>query len=422
MSLSPCCATGFRWEGTPKGKETTLSSNKAYVTGTNKEAAVLIVHDIFGWTLTNARMLADHYAEEADVTVYLPVLRPRGNLRCFRSTHAVRFSTGRIDRIRTRERAFALDEYAHTNLSLRGSFAGEIVAPNRLDPAYAGEPFDIGDFITRNNKDTRWPEISSCAKALKTELGYKKVGAIGFCYGGWAVLKPGAKENAFVDCVSTAHPALMENADIDAIGCPVQFLAPEEDNTFTPEMKEYTLKTLPTLGIDFDYQYFAGLKHGFATRGDVNDPKQKHGLERAKNAAEHLSTLPSLRRHFSLLARWSIFMMAIFRLLLKHLLHLVEELRRLQWMLTRHIVKRRRGDVVRLAVADKGVVLEQVLYFRRVEGRLFLEDGVGFVSGKKRSTCVHGRRKKRVWGKGGVEVCRDVLGNVFELELHVQSF
>ncbi|KIW70386.1 hypothetical protein PV04_02659 [Phialophora macrospora] len=238
MSLSPCCATGFRWDGTPKGTETTLSSNKAYVTGTNKEAAVLIVHDIFGWTLTNARMLADHYAEEADVTVYLPDF-----------------------------------------------FGGEVVAPNRLDPDYAGEPFDIGAFIGRNNKDIRWPEISSCAKALKAELGFKKVGAIGFCYGGWAVLRLGAKENALVDCVSTAHPALFQNADIDAIGCPVQFIAPEVDNTFTPELKEYALKTLPTLGIDFDYQYFHGLKHGFATRGNVNDPKQKHGLERAKNVA-----------------------------------------------------------------------------------------------------------------------------------------
>jgi dienelactone hydrolase len=238
MSLSSCCVTGFRWGGTPKGKETTLSSSKAYVTGTNKEAAVLIVHDIFGWTFTNARMLADHYAEEADVTVYLPDF-----------------------------------------------FGGEIVAENRLDPDYAGEPFDIGAFITRNNPDLRWPEISSCAKALKTELGFKKVGAIGFCYGGWAVLKLGSKENALVDCVSTAHPAMLDNAAIDAVGCPVQFIAPEDDFTYTPELKEYTLKTLPTLGIEFDYQYFPGLKHGFATRGDVKDPKQKHGLERAKNAA-----------------------------------------------------------------------------------------------------------------------------------------
>lgn len=74
IPVSSCCTTGFRWEGTPKGHETKLGDNQAYVTGSNKDAAVLIIHDIFVWTLNNARLLADHYAEEADVTVYLPDL------------------------------------------------------------------------------------------------------------------------------------------------------------------------------------------------------------------------------------------------------------------------------------------------------------------------------------------------------------
>jgi hypothetical protein len=56
------------------GMESKLASHDTYVTGSNKDAAVLIVHDLFGWTFPNARILADHYAEEADVTVYLPDL------------------------------------------------------------------------------------------------------------------------------------------------------------------------------------------------------------------------------------------------------------------------------------------------------------------------------------------------------------
>ena len=50
-------------------------------------------------------------------------------------------------------------------------------------------------------------------------------------------------------------------------------------------MKEFTLKTVPTLGVEFDYQYFPGLVHGFATRGDMKNAAQRKGLERAKNAA-----------------------------------------------------------------------------------------------------------------------------------------
>ncbi|KIW19429.1 hypothetical protein PV08_00001 [Exophiala spinifera] len=44
--MSECCKTGFRWMGTPEGKETKV-------------------------TFTNARLLADHYAKETDATVYL---------------------------------------------------------------------------------------------------------------------------------------------------------------------------------------------------------------------------------------------------------------------------------------------------------------------------------------------------------------
>lgn len=72
--MSSCCKEGFKWEGTPTGKESTIAGVKTYVVGTNKERAILIVHDIFGWTLPNARLLADSYAKNVDATVYLPDL------------------------------------------------------------------------------------------------------------------------------------------------------------------------------------------------------------------------------------------------------------------------------------------------------------------------------------------------------------
>lgn len=88
-----------------------------------------------------------------------------------------------------------------------------------------------------------------------------------------------------VDCISTAHPSLLEMGEIERVSVPVQICAPETDPEFTPELKAHANRVIPTLGIDYDYQYFKGLAHGFATRGDPNDPKQRRGLERAKNAA-----------------------------------------------------------------------------------------------------------------------------------------
>lgn len=72
--MSECCKSGFKWNGTTEGKEIKFGNNNTYVVGDNKDVAILMVHDVFGWTLPNARLLADQYAKDANATVYLPDL------------------------------------------------------------------------------------------------------------------------------------------------------------------------------------------------------------------------------------------------------------------------------------------------------------------------------------------------------------
>lgn len=55
----------------PRRHQGMLGKNNAYITGTNAEVAVLLIHDIYGWKLPNIRLLADHFAQEADCTVYV---------------------------------------------------------------------------------------------------------------------------------------------------------------------------------------------------------------------------------------------------------------------------------------------------------------------------------------------------------------
>ncbi|KAF1353475.1 dienelactone hydrolase [Delphinella strobiligena] len=236
--MSECCKSGFKWDGKAIGKVTKIANLDTYVTGDNKDAAVLIVHDVFGWTLTNVRILADHYAKEANVTVYLPDF-----------------------------------------------FGGEVVAPDALEDEEKRKNFDLMAFIGRNSKEIRFPEIKAVAQDLKKN--YKKVGAIGFCYGGWAVFQLGSRENKLVDAISTAHPSLLTKEEVDAISVPVQILSPEFDQMYTQELKDYTNSKIPALGVEYDYQYFPGLVHGFAARGDPSNAAQKKGLERAKNAVVH---------------------------------------------------------------------------------------------------------------------------------------
>lgn len=62
-----------------------------------------------------------------------------------------------------------------------------------MDEPKKREAFDLTAFIGRHSKEKRFPEISGIAGALKVEHGFKKLGAIGFCYGGWAVFQLGEK-------------------------------------------------------------------------------------------------------------------------------------------------------------------------------------------------------------------------------------
>ena len=72
--MKACCFSGFSWGGKPTGREVTVADRATYVAGSNQDAAIILIHDVFGWTFGNLRLLADHFAAEVGVTVYLPDL------------------------------------------------------------------------------------------------------------------------------------------------------------------------------------------------------------------------------------------------------------------------------------------------------------------------------------------------------------
>lgn len=74
MAACDNCKAGYQWNGKASGTESKIGKNDAYITGDSKDSAILIITDIFGWTLPNIRILADHYAKESKATVYVPDL------------------------------------------------------------------------------------------------------------------------------------------------------------------------------------------------------------------------------------------------------------------------------------------------------------------------------------------------------------
>ena len=232
QTMSECCKEGFAWNGTPEGKESKIAGLSTYIASQNKktEKAILMIHDVFGWTFKNTQLLADHYSKGTGADVYL------------------------VD-----------------------FFGGEIIIDD-LTNEEKKKNFDLMAFLGRNSKEKRFPEVKRVVAELQKE--YKNIGAIGFCYGGWAVAQLAAKENQpGVNYIAAAHPSLLTEDEIKGITVPVLWLAPEHDPQFTPELKELAqseLKSKPG-----KYIYFPNLAHGFAGRGDPNNTTQKEGLERA---------------------------------------------------------------------------------------------------------------------------------------------
>ncbi|KAI1821869.1 putative hydrolase [Xylaria intraflava] len=239
MSFSDCCLKTFDWDGTPNGTETKLAGLNCYVTGENKNSAVLFIHDIFGWQYRNNRLLADHYAREANVTVYIP------------------------------------------------DYFGGWVVDYKLVEEHRFAEIDLKSMAANNSRDIRGPEMEACAKILKGELGYKRLGAIGFCYGGWGVCRLGSKtqEPPLVDAISLVHPSWLVEADIDNLAVPTQILAPEFDAAFTPELKLRSFNVLVNSKLPFEYVHYPDIVHGNLVRGSEKHPLERQAMASAKNSA-----------------------------------------------------------------------------------------------------------------------------------------
>lgn len=139
----------------------------------------------------------------------------------------------------------------------------------------------MAGFAARNSRAIREPSIFAAATALRTS--YAKVGAVGFCFGGWAVLR--LASTALVDAVVCAHPSWVTREDVDGVGVPVMFLCPEVDGLFNDEMREYAFRTmLGKKSVPFEWVHFPGVEHGCLTKGDEKVKGEREAMAKGKGA------------------------------------------------------------------------------------------------------------------------------------------
>jgi len=122
--------------------------------------------------------------------------------------------------------------------------------------------------------------VESTIKTMRSELGVKKIGAVGYCFGGKYVARFLASGKG-LDAGFTAHPSNVEMAEWEAISAPLSIAYAESDNSSPPAARHSTEDTLIKKGANYQISLYAGAEHGFAVRTNLTDPRKAFAQESA---------------------------------------------------------------------------------------------------------------------------------------------
>ncbi|KAH6643671.1 dienelactone hydrolase [Boeremia exigua] len=225
-----CCAVGVKHEGTPKGSVQTIGDIRAYVSPTpdgSTDNAILLMTDVLGFAFPNVRLIADQFAANGYHTV--------------------------------------IPDVFHGN---------EIPFPMPAD-------FDFPTW-----KETKMPReadvdpiYTATIKYLRGKLGVKRLGGVGYCFGGKYVcrfLQPGK-----LDAGYTAHPSFVSEEELRGITGPLSIAAAETDQIFPAEKRRESEDILKDVGVPYHMALYSGVEHGFAVKGDLAGQRQRFAKEMA---------------------------------------------------------------------------------------------------------------------------------------------
>ncbi|KAF2107786.1 hypothetical protein BDV96DRAFT_557408 [Lophiotrema nucula] len=103
--------------------------------------------------------------------------------------------------------------------------------------------------------------------------GKTKFACVGYCFGAPYVCDELAKETVTVGAF--AHPAFLKEHHFRNVKKPLYLSCSEIDHTFDVPSRRRALDILQEGKKTYHHQVFSGVEHGFALRGDPNDPYQR---------------------------------------------------------------------------------------------------------------------------------------------------
>lgn len=257
----------------PIGAEEQIHGLNTYVVGnkTDPKAIIVVYSDIFGLPLPNNKLICDSYAKNGDYLVYMPD-----------------FFKGDPVPLKVADVLLPVDA---SKQSLLGKYGGMLAsAPSLLL------------WMRRHTFEQTEADCMSFLKALRLATPQStKIGMVGFCWGGRFALRAGLESNmvekdgkkiGLIDAIVALHPSFLSIPDdvkymvvpasygwgLKDEGVPYQNKAKVEE---AHEEAKKEGKQVP----EMDHQTYDPGRHGFAVRGNPEDPIEKKALEDSEQQA-----------------------------------------------------------------------------------------------------------------------------------------
>ncbi|XP_024135909.1 carboxymethylenebutenolidase homolog [Oryzias melastigma] len=237
---NPCpCDIGDKIEYGGLGQEVQIEHIKAYVVKptTPSDKAIIVIHDIFGWQLPNTRYMADMLAANGYIAV------------------CPDFFVGK-----------------------------EAWSP-------AGDWSKFQEWLQDKKPTTINTEVDAVLKFLKEQCGAKRIGTVGFCWGGVATHYI-ALQYPEVKAGVSVYGIVREREDRYALKSPTLFIFAEVDQVIPlDQVNSLEEKLKEKCTVDYQVKIFPGQTHGFVhrKREDINPADKPYIQEARKDMLNWLS-------------------------------------------------------------------------------------------------------------------------------------
>ncbi|KAH7356193.1 dienelactone hydrolase [Pyrenochaeta sp. MPI-SDFR-AT-0127] len=122
--------------------------------------------------------------------------------------------------------------------------------------------------------------INATIAYVRKELGVKRVGGVGYCFGGKWVPRF-LTATAGIDAGFIAHPSGLTEQEIGAIKWPISIAAGTLDASFNSTHKARAEAILNTNNVTFQSNLYSSAPHGFAVRANISIPRQAYAKQGA---------------------------------------------------------------------------------------------------------------------------------------------